>query len=183
MISLTTVSSTDELEQILALQQRNLPQNIDETEMQSQGFVTMIHDMNVLQQMHDLAPSIIAKENEKVIGYALVMLRACRQLVPLLEPMFKNFDKLEYLGKPLNDYLFYVMGQVCIDKQYRRTGLFNQLYQKHKEVYGGQFDFIMTEVATRNTRSLQAHTRVGFETLNVHRDELDEWSVILWNWQ
>jgi hypothetical protein len=75
------------------------------------------------------------------------------------------------------------MGQVCIDKQYRRTGLFDQLYQKHKEIYGSQFDFIVTEVSTRNLRSLRAHERVGFETLNTYQDELDEWSVILWNWQ
>ncbi len=182
MIKLTTVASTTELEQILGLQQSNLQQNIDETEMQTQGFVTMIHNIDVLQQMHNLAPSVVAKEQENVIGYALVMLRECRELFPPLEPMFKNFDGLEYKYRPLNDYRFYVMGQVCIDKQYRRTGLFDQLYQKHKEIYGSQFDFIVTEVSTRNLRSLRAHERVGFETLNTYEDELDEWSVILWNW-
>lgn len=183
MIKLTTVATTEELEQILALQQRNLQQNIDETEMQTQGFVTMIHNIDVLQQMHNLAPSVVAKDGDKVIGYALVMLRECRELFPPLEPMFKNFDSLEYRYRPLKEYRFYVMGQVCIDKQYRRTGLFDQLYQKHKEIYGGQFDFIMTEVSTRNLRSLRAHERVGFETLNTYSDELDEWSVILWNWR
>lgn len=183
MIKLTTVASTPELEQILELQQRNLIQNINEMEMQTQGFVTMIHDLNVLQQMHDLAPSIIAKDGENVIGYALVMLRECRELFPPLEPMFQNFDRLEYKYKPLNEYKFYVMGQVCIDKQYRRTGLFDQLYKKHKEIYGDQFDFIMTEVSTRNLRSLRAHERVGFQTLNTYQDELDEWSVILWDWR
>lgn len=183
MIKLTTVESTEELEQILALQQRNLQQNIDQTEIQTQGFVTMIHDVDVLQQMHKLAPSVVAKDGEKLIGYALVMLKECRELFPPLEPMFKNFDHLEYRFRPLNDYRFYVMGQVCIDKQYRRTGLFDQLYQKHKEIYSGQFDFIVTEVSTRNLRSLRAHQRVGFETLNTYCDELDEWSVILWNWQ
>lgn len=183
MLKLTTVATTEELEQILVLQQCNLLQNIDETEMQTQGFVTMIHDLNVLQQMHNLAPSVIAKDNDKVVGYALVMLRECRELFPPLEPMFKNFDRLEYRFRPLNDFRFYIMGQVCIDKQYRRTGLFDQLYKKHKEIYGGKFDFIVTEVSTRNLRSLRAHERVGFETLNTYSDELDEWAVILWNWQ
>ena len=182
MITLTTVTTNEELKEILALQQQNLAQNLDTSELQTQGFVTMIHDMDILQKMHNLAPSIIARDKGKVVGYALVMLRECRQLVPGLEPMFKNLDSLEYHGKPLNDYKFYVMGQVCIDKQYRRTGLFDQLYQKHKEIYSGQFDFIVTEVATRNQRSLRAHERVGFETLNIYRDDLDEWAVILWNW-
>jgi GNAT superfamily N-acetyltransferase len=182
MVSITTVTTAEELEEILALQQRNLQQNIDAAEMQTQGFVTLIHDIDVLQKMHSLSPSIIAKENGKVIGYALVMLRECRELVPGLEPMFKNFDSLPYKGRALNEYRFYVMGQICIEKHYRRTGVFDQLYQKHKEIYSGQFDFVVTEVATRNQRSLRAHARVGFETVYVHRDELDEWAVILWNW-
>jgi Acetyltransferase (GNAT) family len=182
MVNLTTVTATDELEEILALQQRNLQQNIDPAEMQTQGFVTLIHDIDVLQKMHSLSPSIIAKDNGKLIGYALVMLTECRNLVPGLEPMFNNFDSLFYKGRSLNEYRFYVMGQVCIEKQYRRTGLFDQLYQKHKEIYSGQFDFIVTEVATRNQRSFRAHQRVGFKTLHLHRDELDEWAVILWNW-
>ena len=182
MITLTTVTTIEELEEILVLQQCNLQQNIDATEVQTQGFVTMIHDIDVLQKMHSLAPSIIAKDHGKVIGYALVMLRECSELVPGLEPMFKSFANLQYEGKSLNEYRFYVMGQICIDKQYRRTGVFDQLYQKHKEIYSGQFDFIVTEVATRNQRSLRAHERVGFETLEIYRDDLDEWAVILWNW-
>lgn len=183
MLILTTVVDTEEFQEILALQQRNLVQNIDEIEMQTQGFVTMIHNIDVLQQMHNLAPSVVAKDNGRIIGYALVMLRECRRLFPPLEPMFKNFDSLEYRGRPLNEYRFYVMGQVCIDKQYRRTGLFDQLYQKHKEIYADQFDFIITEVSTRNHRSRRAHERVGFETLDTYSDEVDEWAVILWNWK
>jgi ribosomal protein S18 acetylase RimI-like enzyme len=183
MLMLTTVTNDDELQQILALQQRNLVQNIDDVEMQAQGFVTVTHSIQVLRQMHDLAPSVIAKDKEKVVGYALVMLRECRELVPSLEPMFKNFDSLMYQDRPLNDYRFYVMGQICVDKNYRRTGLFDQLYQKHKEIYSSTFDFVMTEIATRNHRSIRAHQRVGFKTLNTYRDELDEWAVVLWNWE
>jgi len=183
MLALTTAQTTEDLEQILVLQQQNLIQNIDETEMQTQGFVTMKHSLPVLQQMHDLAPSVIARDNGEVVGYALVMLRECRELFPPLEPMFNNLDKLEYRNQPLNEYRFYVMGQVCIDKKYRRTGLFDQLYHKHKEIYSNQFDFIITEVSTRNHRSLRAHERVGFETLDSYHDELDEWAVVLWNWK
>lgn len=183
MLSLTTVDTKEELEQILELQQKNLIQNIDEQEMHTQGFVTMTHSLSVLQQMHDLAPSVIAKDEGEVIAYALVMLRDCRELFPPLEPMFKNFEHLTYKNHSLNDYRFYIMGQVCIDKKYRRTGLFDQLYKKHKEIYEPQFDFIVTEVSTRNHRSLRAHERTGFQVLDKYHDELDEWAVVLWDWQ
>lgn len=182
MFALTTVETTAELQQILELQKQNLAQNLDQFEIESQGFVTVIHDLHVLQQMHDLAPSIIAKDKQEVVGYALVMLRECRQLCPTLEPMFKNLDLLKYRNRPVTDYNFYIMGQVCIDKKFRRTGLFDQLYQKHKEIYSGKFDFVITEVSMRNQRSLRAHQRVGFETINTYRDELDEWAVVLWSW-
>ena len=176
------VTSTDELHQILELQQCNLIRNIDQHEMNSQGFVTMEHTFDVLKQMHDLSPSVIIKDGNKVAGYALTMLRECRELFPPLEPMFANFDILQWKSKPLNDYSFYAMGQICIGKEYRGKGLFEELYNGHKKFYGGQFDFIITEVSTRNYRSLRAHEKVGFKTIHTYRDELDEWSVVIWDW-
>ena len=132
--------------------------------------------------MHEAAPSIIIKDNDRVIAYALVMLRECSSMVPVLEPMFANFEKFTWNGKPLTAYRFYVMGQICIDKAYRGRGLFDILYQKHKEIYSPKFDLLVTEIATRNARSLRAHERVGFKQINVYRDETDEWSVVIWDW-
>src|SRR5215213_428161 len=103
----TTVTSTKELEQILSLQRANLVGAVDAREMKDQGFVTVSHTLEMLQQMHDLAPSVIIKDNDRVVAYALVMLRECRMLVPALEPMFENFDKVEWNGIPLKDQSFY----------------------------------------------------------------------------
>ena len=183
MSEATTVSSAGDLQQIIQLQRMNLIHHVDEITLKSQGFVTVQHTIEVLQQMHNLAPSIIIKEDNKVVAYALVMLNECRRLVSTLEPMFALFDKLIYNGKPLNEYRFYVMGQICIAKDFRGQGLFEMLYNKHRDIYQSQFDFIITEVSVRNQRSLRAHERVGFETLHTYKDELDEWAVIIWNWK
>lgn len=183
MIHTTTVSTTEELQQVLTLQQKNLISNISDDERQSQGFVTLQHTLDTLQQMHQLAPSVVAKDNDKVVGYALTMLPECRQLVPDLEPMFAILDTLEWKQRPLNNSRFYVMGQICIDKEYRGKGLFDLLYQQHKDTYGPQFDCLVTEIATRNHRSLRAHERVGFEVIHTHRDVLDEWVVVVWDWE
>lgn len=187
MLSATTVSSAIELQQILDLQKKYLLSNIDTDEMKSQGFLTVQHSPILLSQMHSLAPSIIVKDGDEVVAYALVMLRECRDLVPELMPMFSTFDNLEYhrlgyQGKPLMDHSFYVMGQICVAKEYRGQGLFDMLYQKHRAVYQPQFDFIVTEIATRNTRSMRAHERVGFKTIHTYRDDLDHWAVVLWDW-
>lgn len=183
MLIATTVTDTSELDQVLDLQKKYLVTHVDKEEMQSQGFVTVQHTPERLQQMHSLAPSIIIKKDEKVVAYALVMLNECRNLVPELVPMFNSFDQLTWQGKLLSEYRFYVMGQIAVAKEYRGQGLFDMLYHKHREVYQSQFDFIITEVATRNKRSLRAHERVGFETIHVYTDELDEWAVVLWDWK
>lgn len=182
MLYTTIVKEDKELQQILDLQQQNLARNISVTEMQSQGFVTLHHTPAVLQQMHQLAPSVIVKDGDAVVGYALTMLRECRQLVPDLETMFALLDQLSWHGKPLNDHSFYVMGQICIDKDYRGQGLVEKLYHHHKECYQSSFDCIVTEIATRNHRSLRAHERVGFQTMHLHKDEIDEWVVVVWDW-
>ncbi len=177
-----SLSTEKEIPAILSLQRKNLIKNISDEERQSQGFVTLQHSPEVLLQMHRLAPAVVAKDDDTVVGYALTMLRECRQIVPDLEPMFSVLDKVQWNGSPLNGHRFYVMGQICIDKEYRGRGLFDQLYHGHRQYYQPSFDCIVTEIATRNLRSLRAHERVGFTTIHVHQDELDEWNVVLWNW-
>lgn len=178
----SAVQHRAELEQILALQRKNLKQALSAEEMRSQGFVTAEHDLAALERMHALAPSIVAHHDSELVAYALMMPRECRALLPVLEPMFDLFDRLDYRGRPLNDYRFYVMGQICIDKAHRGRGLFEQLYHGHRERYRERFDLLLTEVSARNLRSLRAHERVGFQTLHTYRDATDEWAVVLWDW-
>ena len=183
MLHVTTASNINDLQQILVLQKKNLAPNISKEEAISQGFVTVNHSEEMLVMMHKLAPSIVIKDDDIVVAYALTMLCECKNLVPELKTMFAGFDSLDWRGKRLNEYEYYVMGQICIDKAYRGRGLFELLYQKHKEVYESAFDFIITEVATRNTRSMKAHKRIGFETIHRYKDELDEWEVVVWDWK
>lgn len=183
MLNVTITSGTQDLQKILKLQKQNLIRNLSKEEIQSQGFVTVDHSLEMLEKMHQLAPSVIIKDQEQVVAYALTMLCECKDLVPELESMFERLETLQWKNKQLNAYSYYTMGQICIDKAYRGQGLFDQLYNKHKEVYQSKFDFILTEVATRNLRSLNAHKRIGFETINRYIDELDEWEVIIWDWK
>lgn len=179
----TTVRSTHELEQILVLQQQNLKQYISPEEKQAQGFLTMQFNLSMLEKLHALAPSVIIKHNNEVVAYAITLTIEGRAAYPDLEPLFKSFDNLHFQGKPLYDYLFYVMGQICVAKEHRAKGLFDMLYNKHKEVYSPQYDFLVTDISTNNFRSLQAHKRVGFQTIASFTDALDTWDIVLWDWK
>jgi len=183
MLLITKASQFEELDQILLLQQKNLARNISQQEAIEQGYVTVIHTPGQLQKMHQLAPAILAKDDEQVVGYALSMPISCSKLIPVLEPMFASLENLVYKHRPLKSFSYYVMGQVCIDKAYRGLGIFDKLYAGHKDIYSSQYDCIVTEVATRNTRSLKAHQRVGFNTIHKYTDETDDWEVIVWDWK
>ncbi len=67
------VTRREELEQILQLQAANLRDHVSPEQAVSQGFLTVAHTLEVLERMHALAPSVIAKDGEKLAGYALVM--------------------------------------------------------------------------------------------------------------
>jgi RimJ/RimL family protein N-acetyltransferase len=165
--------SDRDLEGILALQRANREPTRD-------GFVTVQHTLELLQTMHALAPSVVARDgNGEIVGYALVMLREVRTLIPILEPMFVM---IEQIPAAVIGERWYVMGQVAVAASHRGTGVFDAMYAEHRARYSGRFDAIVTEVATRNTRSLRAHERVGFEPVKRYSDATDDWALIRWRW-
>ena len=57
--------------------------------------------------------------------------------------------------------------------------MFDALYQKHEEIYGGLFDLCVTSVSTSNMRSMRAHERVGFRIVHTFRDATNEWNILV----
>lgn len=184
MVRFVTTKTEEELRQIIALQQRNLSERLSEEEISKEGFVTVRHDLDILKKMHVTYPHAIAKDGDKVIGYALVMTKDFREHIPILVPMFAQIDQIIYQGKPLKETPYFVMGQVCVDKDYRGKGIFPGMYDTLKAQMSADFELVVTEVAQRNTRSLRAHKKVGFEVLKEYTAEDGEaWVIIGWDWQ
>ena len=184
MIQYSIAKTNPELEQILALQKANLPEALSADEIESQGFVTVSHDFHLLAEMNAKCPHIIAKSNDKIIGYALVMLKDFKDRIPVLVPMFEQIDRIVYNGKILSEIDYFIMGQVCIAKEFRGRGIFRALFEKMKIEMASKYQLIITEVASRNIRSLKAHFKVGFKTINEYSSkEGEEWAIIAWDWQ
>jgi hypothetical protein len=173
-----------ELEQILELQRRNHIAELTPEQARAQGFVTARHSLESLEQMHALAPSVVARAVPAgpLAGYALTMLREARACMPILEPMFQRLESLRWRGSPLGDLRYYVMGQICIAEPFRGQGAVGALYQAHRLHYAERFELLVTQISTRNERSLRAHARIGFEPLHRYRDDVDEWQIVAWDW-
>ena len=184
MISFHKANNTSDLLQILKLQAANHPANISPRELEEQGFVTVQHDLPLLQSMNRKFPHIVAKDGESLIAYALVMLEEFKDKIPVLVPMFDQINRLEYKGRSLSSIDYFVMGQICIAKAYRGQGVFQGLYRKMKTEMQDLFPIVVTEVASRNPRSLKAHFKVGFETIwRYVAGDGEEWQIMLWNWR
>jgi hypothetical protein len=188
MIIYGTAQNDLDLEQILALQRANLSTSIrSQQEQQEEGFVTLQHDLDLLRDMNAAPfPHIVAKHNNNVVGYALVLEpKSFEARLPLLASMLRRLRTIDVDGRPLTESIYFIMGQICVEKKYRsRHGIFAGLYRTMKERMAAQFHYVVTLVAERNPRSLRAHQKVGFRDVLRYRDETGEdWVVVLWDWR
>ncbi|HEY0059695.1 MAG TPA: GNAT family N-acetyltransferase [Flavisolibacter sp.] len=184
MIAITTAETEQDLKGILHLQKDNLVANISAAEKQGQGFVTVIHSYDQLFNLNAREKHIIAKDDDRVIGYLLAMTQRSHADIPVLIPMFDLFNELSQNGSRIADQNYIVVGQVCIDKSYRGQGILDRCYAAYKDCYSSKYSFAITEIATANTRSLAAHRRVGFEKLTTYAaPDGVEWEVVVWNWR
>lgn len=174
MIRYIQASSDWELEQILALQQQNLPKHLTEEELRSQGFLTIEHTLDLLKEMNVVFPHTLAMDSEELVGYALSMSPKSGDSIELLRPLFSQVETL--LGGTAN---YMVMGQICVAKSHRGKGIFRGLYHKMREFLPDNYGKIITEVDTRNIRSLQAHKAIGFRELKRYPKAGREWSLIV----
>lgn len=183
MINITTASTSTDLSGILKLQKANHAHVLSIEEVQSQGFVTVDHTFEQLKMLNDLEPHLIAKDGAEIVGYILAMTIESKGEIPILVPLFESFETINYLGKKIADYQYLVVGQVCMAKAYRGQGLFDQCYAAYKALFEHKYDFAITEIAQKNTRSLRAHQRVGFKVIHSYTDINDiDWDVVLWDW-
>ncbi|NND94412.1 MAG: GNAT family N-acetyltransferase [Flavobacteriales bacterium] len=171
-----------DLEQIMSLQLLNHKMSLNAQERKSNGFVTLKHELKQLKKMMASAPQVVARCGDEIVGFALVLLKEQSDMFPILQPMFDLFDETEYEGRLLGETDYYVMGQVCIEANYRGQGIFHQLYEEHKRLLSSRFEHCLTEASIHNKPSMRAHEKVGFITIKEYSDHTDDWAMLLWDW-
>jgi L-amino acid N-acyltransferase YncA len=108
---------------------------------------------------------------------------AYKSSYPVLKAFFDLFDHIEYEGKPVSSWHYLVIGQACIDKNYRGKGMLKKLYAAFSNQLSGKYDFAISEIATRNLRSMNAHKRLGFTVVHEYTGpDGVRWSVVILDW-
>jgi len=125
---------------------------------------------------NELRQHVIVKDDTLIVGYALVMLRSFKYKIPVLTSMFEAADEV------LSTKNYVAMGQICIAQPYRKKGLFKKIYNYYRTELESDFDCLVTEVATSNTRSLGAHKSVGFKVIKTKINDGVSWELMNWDW-
>ena len=182
-IAIRLAIDTSDFEKISALNHANLKQYQTEESIREEGFVSWTYPVELLEKMHAYAPSIVAMDGEKMAGYALVARQEAASVHPELALLIDLLQGIQYEGKSLFQYRFYMMGQICVAKEYRGKGIPDAMYAYHREVNGDAFDFLLTTISTQNVRSIKMHERVGFEVIHTVNDRFGDWVVVVWDWR
>lgn len=171
-----------EVDSLLQLLSANLKTNITAEERDSQGFLTFCYTEHEIREMMKEMPQPVVKNGESIEAYAL----ACTKQVclghPLLRPMVRLSESLQWKGHELSRLRYYIMGQICVGASLRGKGAFDALYEAHRSLFSEQYDCVVTEIAENNLRSMAAHKRVGFHVVHQYFDGETNWNVVLWDW-
>ncbi|HEX8548709.1 MAG TPA: GNAT family N-acetyltransferase [Cytophagaceae bacterium] len=176
------VQSVEELKGIILLQKANLRKNLSLEKAAIEGFLTAEYDLSYLQELHAAHPSVIAVENDNVIGYALVALKEVGLKHDLLADLINTIDSLNYKGVSLKQANYVLVGQLCVAEGFRGQGVVQKLYNGFKDALKTKFEYCLTDVAEDNPRSLKAHLNAGFKVIDRLNYGGIGWSVVLWDW-
>jgi L-amino acid N-acyltransferase YncA len=182
MIQFKRAHTLNELRSIKALQDANLRKNLSEEEAIQNGFLMAEYSTKFIQQMNEVEPHIIAVDQDQVVGYALVSTHKTGADHTLLLDLYNNIDLLKYNNIELKNASYVIVGQLCVAKSHRGTGLSQQLYQHFRNELQHQFDYCITDVATENARSIKAHLKTGFKIIYQINYGGISWEIILWDW-
>jgi hypothetical protein len=184
MLEFTTAKSRQDLEGILTLQRANLASGLSAEEIQSQGFVTVVHSYEMISKLNKAEPHVIAKDLDRVVGYTLAMTREAKADIPVLVPMFELFEIIFYDSRKLSEYNYIVVGQVCVDKEYRGQHVLDNCYAEYRRQFSSRYEMAVTDIVSSNLRSINAHKRIGFKELHTFTDpEGTEWVIVAWDWR
>lgn len=165
------------------LQADNLKINLSQEQAEKEGFLTFQYSADLIQTMMQYLPQPVFFLNDELVAYALAASREACMGDANLEPMIAICENLQYKGKPIKEYSYYTIGQICISEAHRGKGLFKELYLKHKELFAERFDMVVTEISAFNYKSQKAHAALGFETIHQYQQGETLWNVVVWDFK
>lgn len=158
-------ATNQDYDQIVQLQLENLSSNLT-PDQQQDGFLSAYFKADELEELNRDIGVLVCTDNGQVVGFLCMSSPELNMKHSLPSTMLQRFAKLEYRGRPLDEWKSIVCGPVCVSREQRGKGIFPSIYRFVPQFVPTEYELATTLIALGNGRSLAAHEKVGFERID-----------------
>jgi GNAT superfamily N-acetyltransferase len=153
------IAQIEDIEKVLELHSKYQIDSIRQ-EDKKDGFITTAFTKEQMIDLITLEQGLfIALENEKIVAYVMSASWNFWSRWPMFAFMVEDLYNLEYLGQKLTIQNSYQYGPVCVDKEYRGSGVLEKIFDFARENMAKRFPILVTFINKINPRSYEAHTK------------------------
>ena len=153
------IAQIKDIEKVLELHSKYQIDSIKQ-EDKKDGFITTAFTKEQMVDLITLEQGLfIAIEDEKIVAYVMSASWKFWSRWPMFAFMMEDLPNLEYLGQKLTVQNSYQYGPVCVDKEYRGSGVLEKIFDFARENMAKRFPILVTFINKINPRSYEAHTK------------------------
>lgn len=154
-------ATPSDLDSLLDLLKANHASNVPEEEKKN-GFVTTNINKEQLCDLIEKENGVtVAVDGGRVVSFALAGGWDFWKPWPLFAYMIEILESYELDGQTMTTENSYQYGPICIDKDYRGTGVFEKVFEFSLKSMADRYPYMVTFINQINPRSYAAHTRKG----------------------
>lgn len=153
------IAQIEDIEKVLELHFKYQIDSIN-VEDKKDGFITTAFTKEQMIDLITLEQGLfIAVENDSIVAYVMSASWNFWSRWPMFAFMVEDLQNLEYLGQKLSVQNSYQYGPVCVDKEYRGSGVLEKIFDFARENMAKRFPILVTFINKINPRSYEAHTK------------------------
>ena len=132
------------------------------------GFVTTLFTREQLLALIETENGLtVAVDNRRIAAYVMSASWEYWSAWEFFRFMISRLPMLDYAGLRLGTENSYQYGPVCVDKDYRGTGVLQDIFNFSLRAMAGRYPVLVTFINRINPRSLASHTRkLGLEIVS-----------------
>ena len=151
-------ATIDDVEGVLTLQAKYLLANTPEDEREN-GFVTTPFTVEQIENIIAQNGLFIARIENKVVAYAFAGSWEYFSQWAIFPFMATRLNNYSVENKEVTTENSFQYGPICIDVDFRGSGLFQQLFEAMRIAMGKHYPIGITFINKINKRSYEAHTK------------------------
>jgi L-amino acid N-acyltransferase YncA len=169
-----------DISQIMDIQSENQIENLTLSQ-QKNGYLSIAFTEDEFKAFNDNLCVVVAKEQDKVIGYCCISSAAFNAQFPILDQIVRGISAYtipdtQDMPAEANTCIY---GPVCIARSHRGKGVLQKLSTRGLEIAKEKgYVYCFSFIAADNERSLQAHRKLSFHTVGTVHHNNNEYVVI-----